>query len=68
MFKEKAARDIREAREKLGWSKTRFAQVFNESEPLELQTTPQDVFRYERGINKCPVDKYLKFLSLAEDK
>lgn len=68
MYRKKAAEDIKATRKKLGMTLAQFAAAFNAAEPLDLSTTLQDVHKYERGVNQCPAPKYLKFMSMAENR
>jgi transcriptional regulator with XRE-family HTH domain len=52
-------------RHTLDLTQTELAIQYNECAPLELQTTRQDISRYETGRTIPPGDKLLKFLSLA---
>lgn len=41
------------------------ADKFNETEPLELKTTFQNVWKYEKGKTSIPAEKYEKFLAIG---
>lgn len=44
-----------------------FAKLFNETEPLNITTTPDNLCRIENGdLGRITVDKLAKFLSLAK--
>jgi hypothetical protein len=45
---------------------TEFADLYNETEPTNLQTTKAAIGQYERGETNCPGDKWEKFLSLND--
>jgi transcriptional regulator with XRE-family HTH domain len=57
---------LRKRREAAGLTQEQFAERFNATAPLELQTTRFDICKYERGTNTPPGDKLLKFLSLGD--
>jgi hypothetical protein len=41
-----------------------FANLYNETEPVDLKTNAASIGRYERAEATCPGDKWEKFLSM----
>lgn len=63
-YNRQIAEDLAALRNRLGLTQGGFAQLFNETEPLDLQTSRVDVCRYESGATTPPTNKYIKFLTL----
>jgi DNA-binding transcriptional regulator YiaG len=57
-------KQIRRVRLNLDLTQGKFAELFNKTEPLELQTTLQSVCNYETAVSPCKAEMYVKFLSL----
>lgn len=65
-FREVIKDGIYNRRAELGLNQRDFAELFNKTKPIELQTSRSDVCKYEADKSLCPADKYLKFLALTE--
>lgn len=52
-------------RKNLGHTLQGMADKFNKTEPLELTTTFQDIWKYENGSTSIPAEKYEKFLAIG---
>lgn len=52
-------------RKELGLTLQGMAGRFNQTEPLELTTTFQDVWKYENAVTSIPAEKYEKFLVIG---
>ena len=67
-FKAAGAKAVKDIRVKLKLTQVEFAELFNGAEPAGLQTTQKDICRYETGVNGCPLEKLMKFKSLAKKR
>lgn len=56
--------DIRNVRIELQLTQRAFAELFNKTKPLKIQTHYRDISKYEKGTNSCPAEKYAKFMAL----
>ncbi len=64
MSKINIAAEIKSVRKKLKLNQEQLASLFNQSEPLELQTHRRDISKYETGRTACPANKYIKLTKL----
>lgn len=59
-------KSIKEVRQSLGLTQEAFSKRFNRKAPRSIRTHPRDISKYETYRCSCPVDKYLKFMSLKK--
>jgi transcriptional regulator with XRE-family HTH domain len=62
----KIALELRQLRKDLSLSQRGLAKLFNKTEPLELQTSREDISKYENCGAVIPADKYKKFIDLLK--
>lgn len=60
--------DIKAVRTLLELTQQEFANLFNSMDPRDIRTNQVDISKYEKNINRCPAEKYVKFLSLENLK
>lgn len=66
MDKQQIGARIKDIRTSMCLTQEDFTAVFNAKEPQNITITRSDLSRYELGLNMCPTDKYLKFISIKE--
>lgn len=65
MSKKSIGERIRRHREEVfKLSITDFVSLLNKSAPLDVQTNVKNFSKYETGVNRCPVELYVKIQDL----